>query len=173
MFFKKLKAISYVEVLLTLVIVGVISSLAIPALKKYSQREELGRQAQKAYLTLNEAMDMSIIDNGPAYKWKHTNISNSFNKYLVPYLKVARTISTSQVLTKDNMKFSSYTAQISPKVVLNVTVDVNGDKGPNKSGKDIFTFGVDFAEGKVTPNNDVTRNQISRNKNITNLLYKY
>ena len=103
MFLKKLKAISYVEVVLTLVIVGVISALAIPSLKRYSQKTELGVLAKKAYLTLNEAMDMSIIENGPAYKWTYTSISDSFNKYIVPYLKVARKISTLEVLTKDNM----------------------------------------------------------------------
>lgn len=171
MFLKKLKAISYVEVLLTLVIVGVISSIAIPSLKKYSQREELGRQAQKAYLTLNEAMDMSIIDNGPAYKWTYTSPSTTFKQYVVPYLKVARTISTLEVLTKDNMKFKCSSAQTSPKVILYITVDVNGDKGPNKSGKDIFVYGVNFNDSKVTPNDDVTKKLFENNWKFTDELW--
>ena len=171
MFLKKLKAISYVEVVLTLVIVGVISALAIPSLKRYSQKTELGVLAKKAYLTLNEAMDMSIIENGPAYKWTYTSISDSFNKYIVPYLKVARKISTLEVLTKDNMKFSCNTATIGSKVILYVRVDVNNDKGPNELGKDIFVFSVNFTESKVTPNEENKKKLFENNWKFTDELW--
>lgn len=172
MFFNKLKAISYVEVLLTLVIVGVISSIAIPTLKKYSQREELGRLAQKAYLTLNEAMDMSIIDNGPSYKWETGKAS--FTKYIVPYLKVASTPGSYIVVTKDNMKITCTGASYSSSGSINeliLTVDVNNDKGPNKSGKDIQGFILNLAESKVRPNGNDTQKLFENNWKFTNELW--
>ena len=169
MFFNKLKAISYVEVLLTLVIVGVISSIAIPTLKKYSQREELGRQAQKAYLTLNEALDMSIIDNGPAYKWK---AGNNFNTYIKPYLKIS----------KDNYNMSSRTWSVTKDnmcvcVLANgsgfdyIILDVNADKGPNVNGKDRFYFKMDYTNSKVEPNEENTKKLFQNNWKFTDELW--
>ena len=100
MFLKKLKAVSYVEVVLVLVIVGVISAIAIPSLKRYSQREELGRQTQKAYLTLTEAFDQAVTLYGSSRKWPTGQ--GAFTSYIVPQLQVYKTVSGTQVIKKES-----------------------------------------------------------------------
>ena len=53
MILKKLKAVSYVEIILVLTIVGVISSIAIPSMKRHSQKTEFGALAKKAYFSIS------------------------------------------------------------------------------------------------------------------------
>ena len=150
MFFKKLKAVSYVEVVLVLVIVGVISAIAIPSLKRYSQREELGRQTQKAYLTLTEAFDQAVTLYGPSRKWATGQAA--FTSYIVPQLQVYKTVSGTQVITKDGMDFRAGSYASGEWAYLGIIVDVNGsEKGPNKYGKDIHIFDIKYNTGKVEP----------------------
>lgn len=167
MFLKKLKAISYVEVVLVLVIVGVVSSLAIPTLKRYSQKEELGRLAQKAYLTLNEAMDQSIMENGPTYKWRDNGFN--FDKFIGSYLKTSsKNAALGEYLTKDGMKITYN--RISNQLA-GVSVDVNDTKGPNVSGKDIFEFDLMFSTSQIVPANDATKALFENNWKFTDELW--
>ena len=53
--FKKSKAFTIAELLLVLFIIGIISTLTVPTLRKFVFRSQFERGAQKAYLTINEA----------------------------------------------------------------------------------------------------------------------
>lgn len=151
MLFKKLKAVSYVEVILVLVIVGVISSISIPALKKHSQKNELGRLTQSAFLRLNQAVDNSILLNGPTRNWSVAN-SGDFFKYLLPSF-MALSKGSAHVVTKDKMQFSINSGEV--KSYTTITVDVNGTSvGPNKTGKDIHLFQIKHSNGTVEPIGD-------------------
>ena len=181
MLFNKLKAISYVEIILVLVIVGVVSSLAIPTLKRYSQREELGRLAQKAYLTINDAMDSSIVENGPSYKWKIPEDGNAFGKYIAPYLKQSSATGSdnavTSVITKDGMEIELNTGILNygqgvdtstgnlGTIFLNI--DVNGDKGPNMTGKDQHSINIDCTRSKVVPSGVATTALFQNNWKFT------
>lgn len=178
MFFNKIKAVSYVEIVLVLVIVGVISSLAIPSLKRYSQKEELGRLAQKSYLTLNDAIDNSIMENGPTYKWKKPQDGNSFGKYIAPYLKQSSTTGTgnavTSVITKDGMKisFDSNLKEMNDTstgylATIFINIDINGDKGPNVTGKDRHEFSIDCIRSKLNPSNPYTKELFANNWKFT------
>ena len=152
MLLKKLKAVSYVEVILVLVIVGVISSISIPAVKKHSQKNELGSMAKKAFLSLNQAVDNAILVNGPTRNWSATD-SKAFFAFLLPSFTSLSKSSTA-VVTKDKMRF--YIIRPTEKKDYTIIkVDVNGTNvGPNKDGKDIHSFKVIHNNGTIEPIDD-------------------
>ena len=119
-------------------VIGVIAAMTVPGLKKYSQRNEFARGAQKAYFTLSEAYEQALLIYGPAYKWPE----NTHGNRIVSQLKV-----TKRGETKDSF---DYVVRCS-ETGCDFTVDVNSLKEPNKEGKDQFKFqltfgGVDFEQ---------------------------
>lgn len=151
MLLKKLKAVSYVEVILVLVIVGVISSISIPAVKKHSQKNELGSMAKKAFLSLNQAVDNAILLNGPTRNWSATD-SKAFFAFLLPSF-TSLSKSLTYVVTKDKMRF--YIDSSEKADYTTVYVDVNGTNvGPNKDGKDRHFFKVMHNNGTIEPIGD-------------------
>lgn len=171
MFLRKFKAVSYVEVVLVLVIIGVISAIAIPSLKRYSQREELARQTQKAYLTLTEAFDQAVTLYGPSRKW--ITGQGAFSTYIVPQLQVYKTVSGTHVITKDGMDFQAGSFASGSSAYLGIIVDVNGlDKGPNKYGKDKHIFDIKYHTGKVEPSYSDTITLYENNWKFTDELWK-
>lgn len=155
MFLKKSKAVSYIEVMLVLVIIGTVSALTIPSMKRHSQRHELGALAQTAYLMLNDALDNSILENGPTRNW--TIKSTFLFEYFAPSMQCLES-NARITITKNGMKFQGET-YAGPKYI--ITVDVNGaEKGPNKTGKDQHKFEFDYKNSKIVPYSD------------TELLYK-
>ena len=152
MLLKKLKAVSYVEVILVLVIVGVISSISIPAVKKHSQKNELGSMAKKAFLSLNQAVDNAILVNGPTRNWSATD-SKAFFAFLIPSF-TSLSKSSIAVVTKDKMRFYIKPDEKNEGFTI-VYVDVNGTNvGPNKEGKDIHSFNVMHNNGTIEPIGD-------------------
>lgn len=148
MLLKKLKAVSYVEVVLVLVIIGVVSSMAIPTLKKYTQKQEFAKGAQKAYYTLNEVVDNSITTKGPIRKMSADTV---FNNFLKPSFKYTSS-GNNYVVTKDGMRFYQYSYN---DYGISIQVDINGTgKGPNVDGKDRHYFEIKLSDGKVLPIND-------------------
>ena len=151
MLLKNLKAVSYVEIILVLAIVGVISAISIPAMKRHSQKNEFGALAQKAYLTLNEVVDNSILTNGPTRNWGVTT-SQEFFAILAPSFN-SLSKSTTAVVMKDKMRFSIVNNEKGDFTT--IRVDVNGSEfGPQKDGKDIHIFKVFHSNGTVQPDGD-------------------
>lgn len=70
------KAFTLAEVLLTLGIIGIVAAITIPTLTKAYQRKVLEVQAKKSYSLLNQALQMTIEDNGAEYKCFTTNNRN-------------------------------------------------------------------------------------------------
>lgn len=137
----KSKAFTFAELALVLLIIGVISALTIPSLKKTSQRHELARRAQKAYFTLEECFEQALLLHGPAYKWE----SGKATTYINEHLKASSSV------TQDNMKYTISCTDTG----CDFTVDVNGEnKEPNLTGKDIFKFKLTFS--KVDPTDNAT-----------------
>lgn len=135
---KKSRAFTFAELALVLMIIGIIAALTIPSLKKASQRHELARRAQKAYFTLEECYEQALLLHGSAYKWE----SGKATTYINEHLKASSSV------TQDNMKYT-----ISCNTTgCNFTVDVNGDKEPNLTGKDIFKYKLTFSNVDTTKN---------------------
>ena len=151
MLLKKLKAVSYVEVILVLTIIGIVSSMAIPTMKKYTQKQEFAKDAQKAYYVLNEVVDNATMTKGPIRKISADKV---FSDFLKPSFKV-NSSGTDYVITKDNMKFSKYAPATADSEHIYISVDVNGSaKGPNAAGKDIQYFKIKLSDGTIFPEGD-------------------
>lgn len=146
--FKKSKAFTIAELLLVLFIIGIISTLTVPTLRKFVFRSQFERGAQKAYLTINEAFDEAIVIYGSPHKWKSNPDGKSANDMITEQLKLQ-----SNGLTEDGMKIDVNCSATG----CDFTADINGPKKePNLEGKDIFNFKVTFAqvETKDTPEDE-------------------
>lgn len=158
------------EVLITLVIIGVIAALVIPTTVAKYQKQETVSRLKKVYSTFSAATTRAITDYGYPTGWDFSNgdTASFAEKYITPYLSVLKICGTSD--SDDcKFKFTSVSNEFDlsdkykfilgdgTKVVfphsnisgtLNyvyVVIDINGDKGPNKSGRDVFVFMYNFA----------------------------
>ena len=141
---KKSKALSYVELILVIGLIGVVASLTVVPFKRHSQRKELGHLAHKAYLTLEDAVDNAILTSGPIRNWGMSSSSTFCTVYLLPNMKYSSSNCAANppyVVTKDNMKFSVRCEDTSARYCY-IDVDVNNDLNPNKTGKDQFEFQI-------------------------------
>ena len=92
------------EVLITLGIIGIVASLTIPMLIQDYRNNVAETRLKKFYSTMNQAIALSINDNGDVETWDYFNHEirdkdentinrtydndKSFQKYLAPYLKI-------------------------------------------------------------------------------------
>lgn len=169
------KGFTLAETLITLVIIGVIAAITVPALITKYQKEQTVTRLKKVYSTFAQATQKAIADNGPMNTWEFDNGQTFFSKYLKPYMSVLRDC---DINTPDSCPFNySYLNSGSERysysnqkkfylsdgtlVALEVTdksgqkyvrvyIDINGSKKPNVYGKDIFRFNY-FIKMTSTP----------------------
>jgi prepilin-type N-terminal cleavage/methylation domain-containing protein len=193
---KTLSAFTLAEVLITLLIIGVVSSLVIPAIIQDTQDAELKVALKKTYSTLSQANTKLLMDNAGSIKNLSTN-SDNFKSLFLPYLNkikscnIASTegcwhlannwynlnpntscglnagilnqcsnknnttpglrLSDGTLLTfqlwdgtcEDSTSFTGF------KLCGFITVDINGFKGPNTVGKDIFAIWI--SSNRISP----------------------
>ncbi|MBE7706893.1 MAG: type II secretion system protein [Cyanobacteria bacterium SIG30] len=92
------KAFTLAEVLITLAIIGVVAALTIPSVVTNYKKTEIESATKKSFSTISTALNMAIKDYGPTYTWSvdapktlSAGLSEAyFDKYFVPYLKVAK-----------------------------------------------------------------------------------
>ena len=80
-----------------MVIIGVIAAITVPTLIHKMRREEVETKLKRVYSVMNQAINMSKIDNGDFDSWdwaslNKTYVSNKvfFDKYIGKYLKVMK-----------------------------------------------------------------------------------
>lgn len=154
------------EVLVTVMIIGIIAGLTIPAIINSYQKNLTVNKLKKVYSQLIEAIKLAEIDYGDMSTW-NLNLSarEIGNRYLKNYLKIDNKKNALQVNSNLNYKYmngkiysnavlsSSNSAVITlidgslifidswrPEDASFVTiyVDINGYKPPNTIGKDTF-----------------------------------
>jgi prepilin-type N-terminal cleavage/methylation domain-containing protein len=76
-----LKAFTLAEVLITLLIIGVVASLVIPAIINDTQKEEFVTGAKKTYSVLNQVAELIKMDNGGTYVDAFLSTSDTVNKF--------------------------------------------------------------------------------------------
>lgn len=161
-------AFTLAEVLITLAIIGVVAALTIPAVVQKYQKTQAVTQLKKTYVALASTTNLAIANEGPVSGWEieNNNGADFANKYLIPYLKISKNCGTD---TGDTCSFSYTTLNGNTQNALNsawarfylndgsfiaagafqtsdtykyayVYVDINGQKKPNKFGKDVFKF---------------------------------
>lgn len=164
------------ETLITLVIIGVVAALTVPNMIIKHQKEETVTRLKKFYSTLQQANNLSILDNGPINTWDYDGSSNTTvfsEKYIIPYLSVAKNcgyISSGKDACNFNYTYmdKSHVNQNWPgyRFYLNdgtlvdihksneniaIWIDINGKRKPNLFGRDIFYFSYWFAKNTFEP----------------------
>ncbi len=87
------RAFTFAEILATLLIIGVIASMTIPALCRMMPTKEHTQPARKkAFSTFSNALSLSEQMNGPSRKWSmiDNNTAKDFDEYWRPYLNVIK-----------------------------------------------------------------------------------
>lgn len=90
------------EVLITLGLIGIIAAIIIPSIITFQEKQATVNGFKKAYSTLTQVIDISIIDNGPIEGWDFPSTVNDtsqslifFNTYLSPYFSISKRCGTS------------------------------------------------------------------------------
>jgi len=186
-------AFTLAEVLVTLTIIGVVSSMTIPTLYQRHTEQATVSKVKSAYAIVSNAIRMSIVDNGDFNTWdlSETWISDEeLNQYFVPYLKtMGKSFKTkkdygSDMKSLDNKSVAVYNRDLKSFLQLQngmyffvyysgeskatIVIDINGAKKPNQVGIDVHYFKVD-ASNKVLPfyrTQPLNPEELSQNCNI-------
>lgn len=147
---QKIFGFTLAEVLITLGIIGVVAALTLPPVIKNYQKKVTVERLKKAYSTLAQAVQLSVKDNDEIETWDFSLSTQDFmDKYIVPYIKdiqsreVKRLFSSRQYILSDGTTIVGW-SWVNPlvKPFVQLTVDINGDAGPNINGRDIFIFHI-------------------------------
>lgn len=89
-------AFTLAEVLITLGIIGVVAALTIPTLIANHQKEVVGTRLKKFYSSFNQAIQMSVAENGDFSTWHLDTQDNATNEkwvqeYIIKYMQVVET----------------------------------------------------------------------------------
>ena len=162
---KLVPAFTLAEVLITLGIIGVVAAMTLPSvISSYKQKEAVSR-LKKFYSTMQQAIMLSEIDNAEVMYWNKeeeykgddsaenqlANAQASYNyfmTYIGPYLKYLSVDKAEEVEEGEEMKnYELRIIMLDGSIVyfhngncIDMTIDINGNKNPNKSGYDRFTF---------------------------------
>ncbi len=156
------------EVLITLAIIGVVAALTIPAVVRNYQKQETVIRLKKAYTIMNQAVANSELENASKDQWDYSVNANTFYEtYLKKYLKVSYDYGLSTPSTTytalDGKTRCTWAVCCSGTRKIGLTdgmflfigdtytplpgwrpmaIDINGKKGPNKAGRDMFTINI-------------------------------
>ncbi len=157
------------EVLITLGIIGVVAALVLPAFINEHQKAVTVSKLKKNYTLFAQVVQMAEKDfDSPKY-WDYSLSHTEFaKKYFLPYLPTAKKYNNKyKIMALGNKAVSLYADRISntgtnghmyslpdgtlfgtyidsyihyPLVM--IVVDLNGKKGPNIVGKDVFHLAI-------------------------------
>ena len=151
--------------LITLGVIGVVSAMPLPTLTTNVQKQQIAPALGKAINTLQSANNLAI-QQGQVRRLNELVVNNDdnnsyFTQILRPYLKTTTvatpptytTINGGDAIAHENSMYQTpdglyYTVQASNNIGFQIDVDVNGPKGPNAGGIDLFRL-------LVRPNGDV------------------
>lgn len=171
------KGFTLAEVLITIGIIGVIAAVTLPALNTNLVNNQLEVQTRKFYTQFTKAFDLFKAENQIN---KISDADFNKNQFIKKYMNIARNCSSadacyaSKYQTLNNKEISSTswfsknsTYELADGAVftltgdndfsspLSLTFDVNGRKGPNKIGYDLWNVSVFYDgsidEGTITP----------------------
>ena len=141
-------AFTLAEVLITLGIIGVVAAMTLPSLMQNYKRQQATARIKKFVSVINQALISAENDLGPREDWVIGEMDNSdsaynfLNTYIKPYIKSADI--EKRTLFGRNMATLRFVdgSQMSVKVgaCYDIFYDINGEKGPNEKGRDIFVF---------------------------------
>ena len=141
-------AFTLAEVLITLGIIGVVAAMTMPSLMQNYKRQQATARIKKFVSVINQALISAENDLGAREDWVIGEMSNSdsaynfLNTYIKPYIKSAdiekRTLFGMNMATLRFVDGSQMSIKIG--ACYDIWYDINGEKGPNEKGRDIFVF---------------------------------
>ena len=141
-------AFTLAEVLITLGIIGVVAAMTMPSLMQNYKRQQATARIKKFVSVINQALISAENDLGPREDWVIGEMNNSdsaynfLNTYIKPYIK-SDDIEKRRLfgMNMATLRFVDG-SQMSVKVgaCYDIFYDINGEKGPNEKGRDIFVF---------------------------------
>ena len=155
----ELNAFTITETLITLGIIGIVAALTIPSLVTNYQKKQTATHLKKTFSTLKQATEAAKVDYGDVKNWDYTlNEADFMKKYYAPYIKYTQIGDTARIkytdLREQNLIFKTPTLHMADGVVFSIQfnrnfaqpfhiiVDLNGDIGPNRMGRDVFAFSI-------------------------------
>jgi len=169
---KRFKAMTLIELLLVLSIMGTIAALTMPGLKKHSQKTENAKIAQQGYQVLEQSIDMAMVANDERFEdWTldaSIILDDKLSRFISYVKKCTDSATTSSECFKSYRGFKTDDV-ISPSVKTLILasgvsisgatategdnfatfyVDVNNLAEPNMEGVDV----IKFAFGKFNKN---------------------
>lgn len=147
-------AFTLAEVLITLGIIGVVAAMTLPALIQNYKKQQATVRIKKFVSVINQALLAAENDIGPREDWESANGSIEgnlatseffINTYIKPYVKnlgVENTIKDdTHVNNRTAIVFSDGSIMsIKTGACYDIYYDINGEKGPNQQGRDVFLF---------------------------------
>lgn len=97
MYKKSNYAFTLAEILITLAIIGIVAAITIPSVVTKYQKDETLVRLKKIYADLAQTVKLSEAENGPNKDWdwgEVGSLSESFNTYWKPYLKIQKICTT-------------------------------------------------------------------------------
>ena len=145
-------AFTLAEVLITLGIIGVVAAMTMPSLMQNYKRQQATARIKKFVSVINQALISAENDLGPREDWVREGDAstegnsdyayNFLNTYIKPYIK-SDDIEKRRLfgMNMATLRFVDG-SQMSVKVgaCYDIFYDINGEKGPNEKGRDIFVF---------------------------------
>ena len=107
------------EVLITIGIIGVVSAMTIPNIITHYQKQKTVTKLKKAYSQVNQALLLSVADNGDYDGWDNPEVvgeTEYFKKYWLPYFKgitLCKNYNVCKYSHKDNSSFNYLNGQAS------------------------------------------------------------
>ena len=145
-------AFTLAEVLITLGIIGVVAAMTMPSLIQNYKRQQATARIKKFVSVINQALISAENDLGAREDWviegdastegNSDYAYNFLNTYIKPYIK-SDDIEKRRLfgMNMATLRFVDG-SQMSVKVgaCYDIFYDINGEKGPNEKGRDIFVF---------------------------------
>lgn len=179
---RKHAGFTLVEVLITLAIVGVVAAITMTSLITNYQKKQTAAHLKQAYSILSNAIMLSVNKNGATNTWVYKEKENDWGynaktfyfKYLDEFLQVEQycgikhtefrkgacakiyalgdTI-TYSVILKNGIGLSIRSDASATQV--EIQLDVNGVKGPARSGRDAFIYRITAKDGLIPVKDDL------------------
>ena len=151
--------------------IGVVAAMTLPALTANSRKQEVVSRLQKFNSTMQQAVLLSVVDNGPVEYWNKESMATSdesdasdgydfvegskqaekfFKEYLGPYIKYLSLEMTDEFVYPLKLVFSDGTcAYLKNGGYIDFVFDINCNKKPNKYGYDRFYYSLSIKKNNA------------------------
>ncbi len=162
--------------------IGVVAALTLPSVIANYQKKQTVAQLKQAYSILANAVDHSIAKHGDPDSWNYGGSENAadwgneaknfYFTYLDEFVQVGHYCGIKHTEPRKGACSKIFTHGDAYSVILNngigltiradpsdsqmeIQLDVNGVKGPNRAGRDAFIYRINKQEGLIPVRDDL------------------